>query len=261
MPLAERSVHEASHEAVAWALDAERFLGSFNRGERGGFPVETVDEVADHIIVWLSERGFRVVPTHPVMRVEPPAPPAPTRPDLVLYVDLMSGMVLDEPTYTLYQRIMDDELQFEDGGDSDVLNALAAEWCRSLALSELLAGESAPPSGKVGQYGRYGCVLRETASSESATLHDVCLFFYDPNEAGKFIEELTGEGSVGFVWSDITDMDVVERISGLHTVSLANLGVELDTDLTQVKRTTDVHAALAWGRGHANRLSGDNASD
>lgn len=53
---------EAAIEALAWALDAERFLGAFSRGAPGAFPVEAVDEVAEHLVVWLRERGFRVVP-------------------------------------------------------------------------------------------------------------------------------------------------------------------------------------------------------
>jgi hypothetical protein len=58
----DRVRHMAAHEAVAWALDAERFLGSFRDGEGGGFPKQNVDRVADHILAWLGYRGFQVVP-------------------------------------------------------------------------------------------------------------------------------------------------------------------------------------------------------
>ncbi len=167
----------------------------------------------------------------------------------------MAGMVLDEPTYVHYQQVLGGELPYEAPGQSAVLNALAGAWCRELELSTLFAGELPPPAGEVGHYGRYGCVLQETASSDVTTLQDVCLFFYDTEAAGKFFEELIGDGSVGFVWSKITDVDVVERISGLHTVSRAKLGVELDTDLTQVERQTDIEAALAWGRQHARFIA------
>jgi hypothetical protein len=53
--------HRAAHEALAWALDAERFLGSFHAGQLN---VERVDAVTDHLLVWLAERGFQIVPTN-----------------------------------------------------------------------------------------------------------------------------------------------------------------------------------------------------
>jgi hypothetical protein len=249
MTLAERAVYHATHEAVAWALDAERFLGSFNRGERGGFPIDAVDEVADHVLIWLRERGYRVVPMHPVK-------PAPIlTPDLILYLDIFSGMILDAPTYDTYSRIIAAELPFEDAPATGIVNTIAAAWCRSLALSTLFEGESSPPSGHVGQYGRYGCVLLETASSDSNTTHDVCCFEYDSKHFGEFLEELVGDSSLALVESEITDVEVVEGISGLHTVSRAQLRRELDTDLDQVERKTDVDAALVWGRRHAQRIA------
>lgn len=58
----ERAARDAAHEALAWALDAEHFLGAFSRGAPGAFPAEAVDEVAGHLLLWLRERGFRVVP-------------------------------------------------------------------------------------------------------------------------------------------------------------------------------------------------------
>ena len=52
---------EAIHEAMAYALDAERFLGSLDRrDERDYFPVEAVDELAERLLVWLEERGYRI---------------------------------------------------------------------------------------------------------------------------------------------------------------------------------------------------------
>lgn len=57
----ERAAFALAHEAIAWALDAERFLGSFNQGARGGFPVDSVDRVADHLLAWLDHRGYQVV--------------------------------------------------------------------------------------------------------------------------------------------------------------------------------------------------------
>lgn len=61
--LDEPAVVEATaiHEAVAYALDAERFLGSLDqRDERDYFPVGAVDALAEHLLVWLRERGYQV---------------------------------------------------------------------------------------------------------------------------------------------------------------------------------------------------------
>lgn len=52
-----------ARKALAWALDAERFLGAFNRGAPGRFPAAVVNKVAEHLLVWLRERGFRIVPS------------------------------------------------------------------------------------------------------------------------------------------------------------------------------------------------------
>ena len=63
--LTEREVvaREAVHEAMAYAVDAECFLGSLDsRDERGRFPVDDVDDLATHLIVWLDEAGYQVVP-------------------------------------------------------------------------------------------------------------------------------------------------------------------------------------------------------
>lgn len=59
----ERMAAAAIHEAMAYALDAERFLGSLDqRNDRDYFPVEAVDALAEHLMVWLRERGYQVVP-------------------------------------------------------------------------------------------------------------------------------------------------------------------------------------------------------
>ena len=93
MSAGERAVHQAVHDAVAWALDAERFLGNFNRSAGGRLPIGQVDAVADHLVIWLRERGFAVLPLYPVK------PAAQPMPDLVLYKDVFSGMILDEATH------------------------------------------------------------------------------------------------------------------------------------------------------------------
>ncbi len=56
-----RDAYANAHDAVAWVLDAERFLGSFNQGVPDRFPAETVDSVAERFLAWLDHRGFTVV--------------------------------------------------------------------------------------------------------------------------------------------------------------------------------------------------------
>jgi uncharacterized protein YjbI with pentapeptide repeats len=69
----DRVAAERAREAVAWALDAERFLGSFNHAGSDGLPIENVDRVADQILAWLDSIGFRVVPKDAADRGAPPA--------------------------------------------------------------------------------------------------------------------------------------------------------------------------------------------
>ena len=245
-----RAVHESVHEALAWALDAERFLGSFNRPGGDTFPPHAADAVADHLLIWLRERGCTVIPISADSRH-----PTPFR-DLELHLDPFSGMLLDPPTYDRYRQVLAGDLSVENAGDEDgVVNAFAARWCRGLSLSGILDGESLPLVGTVGQYGRYGCVLLETAASEMMITRDVCLFPYDPMQPELFIDELVSKALVTFVDSEISIMHIVERISGQHTISREDLGPATDRDLPQVRRQTDVQAALAWGKHHARRLT------
>jgi len=245
----EEAVHDATHEALAWALDAERFLGSFNRVGGDNFPPTTVDSVASHLLIWLRERGYGVIP----IGSEKPQPPEVRH--AVLYIDIFSGMILDGPTHDLYRQIDTGRLAQASPTHAGTMNALAAQWCTGLRLSTLDEGESPPPSGKVGQYGRYGCVLIESVSDETTAMHDVCCFSYEPRNFGRFIKELIRSRFVRFVHAEVTNVDVVERISGLHTVSRFDLGAELDSDLTKVACTTDVQAALVWGRQHAREIT------
>lgn len=56
-----RADANAVHEALAYAIDAERFLGSLDqRDERDYFPIGAVDELAEHLLCWLEERGYRI---------------------------------------------------------------------------------------------------------------------------------------------------------------------------------------------------------
>lgn len=49
-------------DALAYALDAERLLGSFTRVGDDPFPTSGIDEVAVNLVVWLEERGFEIRP-------------------------------------------------------------------------------------------------------------------------------------------------------------------------------------------------------
>ncbi len=68
----EREAAEQAREAMAWALDAERTLGSFNWAGEDRFPLGTVDDVADHLLAWLDHRGFRVLPKDDAEGADPP---------------------------------------------------------------------------------------------------------------------------------------------------------------------------------------------
>lgn len=69
-PPAERERRDAAREALAWAVDAERFLGSFSNTvePRGGMirlqPIH-IDDIAEHIELWLRERGYEIRPIEP----------------------------------------------------------------------------------------------------------------------------------------------------------------------------------------------------
>lgn len=64
LPEEEVAGRDAAREALAWALDAERFLGSFSSRVRElGFlnlHSTKVDEVAEHLEIWLRERGYEI---------------------------------------------------------------------------------------------------------------------------------------------------------------------------------------------------------
>src|SRR4029078_13377838 len=61
----------SAHDAVARALDLERLLGSFNHSERDNFPIRTIDQVADNMLLWIDEEGFQIVPKITNSVVEP----------------------------------------------------------------------------------------------------------------------------------------------------------------------------------------------
>lgn len=248
--------YAATHEAVAWAVDAERFLGSFHRGA-SGFRAEHVDAVGDHLLVWLAERGCTVVRDV----LAPVLPDKTPTAELVLSLDPASGMVLDGRTARFYEAIhADGDLGFEElppemEDDWPIeLNTIAAAWCDTLQLSARHADDPAPPSGRPGQYGRYGCVLRETVASLTTVVHDVCLFPYDDADMDRFVTELLESARVAVVDAPVTVRDIAETINGLHPLSRYAHRSMLDHDLSQVMRRTDIETALAWGRRHADRL-------
>lgn len=224
------AAHRAAHDALAWALDAERFLGSV------GLAAERVDEVAGHFLAWLGERGYQLVPTHAGRRHDRPALPA----HLALHLEFDSGLVLDEHTRQLCAAVEAGALDpGRAGGEPLEMNTTAATWGRTLALSTLLPGETPPPSGHAGQYGRHGCVLVETVSDAAVVFHDVRLVFYDIGTADRFIEEVLGDGTLTLVDADFSD--------DAMTSFVPSYGPD--------DRRAGIDAAVAWGRSHARRLA------
>jgi hypothetical protein len=65
---------------------------------------------------------------------------------------------------------------------------------------------------------------------------------------------LVGQGTITLIESMVSIAEVVEFVSGLHPLSRSVLDGELARRHAQVPRRTDLEAALAWGRAHANRL-------
>lgn len=57
----ERTAFNAAFEALAHAIDAQRFLGNYNPRDRHSFDMDLVDTIAWNIMAWLRERGHRIV--------------------------------------------------------------------------------------------------------------------------------------------------------------------------------------------------------
>ncbi len=62
MPGDDRVDQEAVHEALAWALDAERFLGSLSGPGGEGVRPRHIDDIAANLLVWLRYKGFALTP-------------------------------------------------------------------------------------------------------------------------------------------------------------------------------------------------------
>ncbi len=59
---AERAEFDAAFEALAYAIDAQRFLGNYNPRDRYSFDKDLVDTISENMITWLAERGHRIAP-------------------------------------------------------------------------------------------------------------------------------------------------------------------------------------------------------
>ncbi len=75
MPGDDRVDQEAAHEALAWALDAERFLGSLSGPGGAGVRADHIDDIAGNLLVWLRYKGYAItpLPTQPAGDAEPDA--------------------------------------------------------------------------------------------------------------------------------------------------------------------------------------------
>lgn len=98
------------HEAVARALDTERLLGSFNYDGDDHFPVETIDRVADNLLLWLDHQGYRVVPKEGPADDEPLPEVASSVPTIF---DTARGALL------LVREQGDNSVEASDGQDQD----------------------------------------------------------------------------------------------------------------------------------------------
>ena len=58
----ERVAYDAAFEALAYAIDAQRFLGNYNPRDRRSFDKDLVDTIAENMITWLAERGHKIAP-------------------------------------------------------------------------------------------------------------------------------------------------------------------------------------------------------
>ena len=105
-------------------------------------------------------------------------------------------------------------------------NGTAGEWGMGLQLSELLEGESEPPDGRVGQYGRYGCVLMETFEGVMDSVTDVVLFPYEEDGLERFLKEIRQRTGTRFREAEVDPLDV----NLLHTLSLVDPWDDEDED-------------------------------
>ena len=65
MPGDDRVDQEAVHEALAWALDAERFLGSLSGPGGEGVRAGHIDDIAANLLAWLRYKGYALTPLQP----------------------------------------------------------------------------------------------------------------------------------------------------------------------------------------------------
>ena len=189
---------------------------------------------------------------------------------------------LRHPSLLLYYAgttILDPETQrsYLDDPRMGAGNGTAGEWGMGLQLSTLLPGETGPPADQVGQYGRHGCVLLETFEGVMDSVTDVVLFPYEEDGLERFLQEIKQTTGTRFREAEVNPLDV----NMLHALSLVDPWEDDDEDddedeegrdpakqrvpgePIQVESQygavfevwTDVYAAMAWGREHAERLA------
>ena len=62
MDLDERTEHAAILDALAWAIEAERFLGTVSGPQQNRLRMEDVDAAAANLLLWLHYRGYEIRP-------------------------------------------------------------------------------------------------------------------------------------------------------------------------------------------------------
>lgn len=62
MPTEQRADHAVTLDVLAWAIEAERFLGTFTGRAGAGFRMEQVDAAAANLLMWLHYRGYELRP-------------------------------------------------------------------------------------------------------------------------------------------------------------------------------------------------------
>lgn len=169
--------------------------------------------------------------------------------------------ILDGPTHWYYWCLNDGDPSACQ--NQAVSNGAAGEWYGNLQLSGLLEGETEPPAGRVGQYGRHGCVLSEAFDGVLDSATDIVLVPYARDELEPFLWELKAKTGARF---RETTLDVL-AVNELYLLSCVDpwaedetrvpgqpIRVETEHGLEHAVHT-DVHGALAWGREHARRLT------
>lgn len=163
----------------------------------------------------------------------------------LLYLEPMFGYVLDRAAHLqVWKR---PRLEPNSHRLSADFNLEAVEWCRRLSLSELSPGETPPPIGEVGQYGKLGAVLAHVSQQQFASIGLVELHAYGRVGAqgiAAFLTELEATGTVVFREARVCYSELLSHYRGI------GLGVH---SLALVIPESGL--ALTWGKQHCHESS------